>query len=858
MNITSITYKNINLGNTTPTDFLLGNVGDAILCTVLFTSTVNTFTSANLLFNLIQNSDITTATNPNRTKNLQTQNEQNYQGNISQVNASVNPLTLRVPKQASTIVAPTLTVINVAARTYQIQFVFFIAPYILPTNASGDVLTIPNWFNNAESLKPYLSITCYPNDLDTTILDSGSNYDNATLNAKFGNVGYFNEKFNGLAAPYELVSFVYSNSLVNLDPKQSCIGTAKVKTNVSSFDANTRVQLFVFELKEKADFVASQTFNQNQIADNTSIFAINSTVNSINGILNGCKAVINGADIDITFTIPANKIDTQFAVYAKVFENTTVASNPNYCNVLLKLDTPAAALFNPISIVNYIGTGYPIAFRYHTETTIANSPNHVKGFVGDWYQALFRVRENNNAEVQNISISVVRMSGEVLDSGFIINTANLPFATEQPYNLVSGDWRQQVSVIKVGSFYECKFAFIIREPWVAYNDIVLRVVVDGVQNGLTFGGDDYTFNSPEFILFDYELPINLPADAQAIGFTSPQSSKQFYLASNPAIIADFIIAGFDTLTQCKFRANNTNDLQATLPQLVAYLTLNFDNGAEETKQSIHSIWGVSDNCPFTQPAGGVAVFPKIEIIPFVFPATASDTAMVSANIIWDKVVELGYSNSKMKVTWRLDKILPLLYIERYLLHARGNNAVGNFQPYISFTSAFSDFLILDVLNSTTNINYKYSEDLVPNWAAITPVPKATVLNQISLGSGIFKIQICPDINIGLNECTMIFAITKEGIAPANSWSYNFGGSTISIDTVLGFDNLVQFTSVVGAGINTLYNIRLLNTTVWNNPVSFSLVNLNFDILALVPPNTPFELQIIDINNTNLTLNYIYV
>jgi hypothetical protein len=850
MNITSITYKNINLGNTTPTDYLLGNVGDSILCTVLFTSTVNTFTSANLLFNLIQNSDVTTAANPNRTKQLQTQNEQNYQGNITQVNASINLLTLKIPKQASTIVAPTLTVINTVAKTYQIQFVFFIAPYILPTNASGDVLTIPNWFNNAESLKPYLEITCYPNELDTTVLDNGSNYDNATINAKLGNVGYFNERFNGLSAPYELVSFAYSNSLVNLDPQQSCIGTAKVKTNVSAFDTNTKVQLFIFELKEKADFISSQTFNENQIADNTVVFSINTTVNSINGTLTNCKALINGANIDITFTIPANKIDTQFCIYAKVFENITVISNPNYCNVLLKLDTPAVALFNPISIVNYTGTSYPISFRYHTETTINNCPNHVKGFDGDWYQALFKVRQNNNAAVQSISISVVRLSGAVLDSGYIINTGTLPFNIEQPYNLVSGDWRQEVSIIKVGSFYECKFAFIIRENWIAFNDIVLRVVINGTQNGLTFGGDDYTYNSPEFILYDYELPINLPTDPQAIGFTSPESSKQFYLVSNPLIKADFIFAGFDSLTQCKFRASNTNDLQAVLADLVAYLTINYDNGAEETKQSIHSIWGVSDNCPFTQPAGGVDIFPKIEILDI-------ETAMVSANILWAKVVELGYSQSKIKITWRLDKKLPPLYIERYLLHARGNNAVNNFRPFISFTSAFSDFIIIDVLNTTTNINYKYSEDLIPNWNSISPVPKATVLNQIALGSGIFKIQVCPDINVGLSECTMIFAITKAGIAPANSLVYNFA-NTNSVDTILGFDNLVQFTSIVGATNNTIYQLRTdVNIEFADLPYIINIFALNFEI-SLLAPATSYEVLILDLYNNNLTINYFYV
>jgi len=850
MNITSITYKNNTFANVPPTDFLLGNVGDTIFCTVLFTTTVNTFTSANLLFNLIQNSDITTATNPNRTKQLQTQNEQNYKGNITQVNASINSLSLLNPKQASSITSPILRVLNTATNSYRLEFSFVIAPYILPTNASGDVLTIPNWFNNTESLKPYLSITCFTSELDTTILDSGTNYDNATLNAKLGNVGYFNERFNGLAAPYELISFIYDNSLVNLDSNQNCTATAKIKTNTSAFGPNTRFQLFVFELKEKADFVSSQTFNENQIADNTVVFGINTINNSLNGILTSCKALINGANVDISFTIPANKIDTQFAIYVKVFENITVASNPNYCNVLLKLDTPAATIFNPITIVNYSGASYPISFRYHTETTIANSPNHVKGFVGDWYQALFQIREQNNANVQNISISVVRMSGEVLDSGFIVNTGTLPFNIEQPYNLVSGDWRQEVSVIKVGSNYECKFAFIIREDWIAYNDIVFRVVVSGTQNSLTFGGNDFTYNSPEFILFDYELPINLPADAQAIGFTSPESSKQFYLVSNPTIKGDFIFAGFDTLLQWEFRAGNTNNLQAILADLVAYFTINYDNGAEETKQSIHSIWGVSDNCPFTQPAGGVAVFPKIEILDI-------ETAMISANVLWNKVVELGYSNYKMKITGRLDKKLPPLYIERYLLHARGNNAVNNFRPFISFTSQFLDFTIIDVLNATTNINYKYSEDLVPNWNAITAVPKATVLNQIALGSGIFKMQVCPDINVGLTECTMIFAITKVGIAPANSLIYNFA-NTKSIDTVLGFDNIIFITSIVNSTSDNVYQLRTDTSIEFANiPYIYTLANLNLAISVLLPA-TYYEILIIDLYNTNLTINYFYV
>lgn len=851
MNITSISYQIVAFPNLPATDYLLGNVADEILCTIDFTAIDNLWGNANLLFNLVPNSDNPTLNNPNRTKNLQTQTEVNLRGNVVQVNGSFNPLTLRNPPQGSTVKNCALTVIDTATFQYRIQFTFNIAPYITINDYVNGTLQYPTWLNNSESIKPYIEIKLYSTELTTVISDFTNNYDNPPVTAKLGNVGYFNERFNGLAAPYELVSFTFGNGSQPFSLTSDLNCKAVVKSNVSAFGPNTRFQLFIFEIADT--FFNDRDFNENQYLDNTVIFPLNTVIaNSLDGSVENILAIQNGANVDITFTIVPYRtgINQQVVIFFKVFEDINVVSNPVYCNVLTDVDEPTTTLTDPVTIVNFDDCLYPLTFRYHTETNVTNCPNHVKGFVGDWYQALFKVRTNTGAVVNSINVRVQRMSGEILDELFNVPTGSLPFQTEQPYNLQPGDWRQEVSVVQNGIFYECKFAFIIRENWFQFNDIVFRIIVSGTQNGLTFGGDDYTWNSPPFKLYDYELPINLITEPQAIGFTSPESSKQFYLVSNPLIKADFIIAGLDTLAQFKFRASNTNDLEAVLADLVAYFTINFDGGAEETKRSIHSIWGNGVDSPYTQPAGGVATFPKIEILDI-------ETAMTSVNILWDKLVELGFSAAKMKVTGRLDKKLPPIYLERYLLHSRGNNSVGNFRPFITLTSQIGDFLILDILTAANTFLYRYSEAVSPNWDFITPVPKETVIQQILLGTGNYKLQILPNIDVLYSEETCIFSITKTGIAPANTWSYNFANG-YSIDTVLGFDGKINISSIAGQSANsTFYNIRTNPNTAWGQPTAMNIATLNAAILAL-PANTPFEIQLVNISNNTLTLTYTYL
>lgn len=849
MTITQVRYKLEDFPNMPFTDFLLGNIGDRIRIEILFTAATNTFTAVNFLWNLRPNSDdITLNFNAaNRKRNLQTQTELNYFGTVTQVNGATNSLPIRNDKSAGEVFPPIFETVNTAAKQYKITWITTITPYLLPNNAANNTLSTPSFFLDNESLKPYFEITCFTSVLDTTVEDNGNNYSNPAT-AKNGNVGYFNEKFNNVAAPYELVSFSYDN-LTTLDANQDVLCTARIKTNTLPFAVTNSITLIIFDIT--STFVGSKSFNENQNLDGTIIINPNGVFsNSLFGRLTNVVTIIDNTDLVISFTIPANTSPNQFCIYAKVIQDITVASNPIYNNVLLKLDTPEAAVFEPVNLIPYPNAFYPLVFLYHYSDDIPTATfNHIKSFVGDWHQALFKVQPQNNAVMDTITAQVVTEDGDILDNIFTVSTASLPYQETRQFNLLDtvagGNYRQTNSVIKVVNDFECKAAFLIQEDWTSLNTVQFWVTINGTQNGLTF---TEVFKSPTFVLQTYEETLNSNTEPQALGYTTPPpGSKVFKLQSNPLVVSDFIFAGLDTTTECFFRDDNTNNLEVTNPnQLAAYITINSIDGTEETKQSIHSEWDISESSPFyEQPPAGVGRV----LIELISPPTPEKEAKITANIDWAKLQAL-YNTNKFKISWRLDKKQTnQFYFARHLLHTRGTNP--RFLPYIEFTDIIQDFTLIDVLGAANSVLYRFSEEVSPVWGSILAVPKATLLTQIAGATGVYKVQIVPNLKANLLEGTFVFQYVKTGVLTPSSWSYDFA-DTISSDTVIGFNEKISVTSISNA---PYMRVREDRTTDWNTlPLITTLLGLNNAIIATAGS---YEIQVINFSKTVLTINYIY-
>lgn len=203
------------------------------------------------------------------------------------------------------------------------------------------------------------------------------------------------------------------------------------------------------------------------------------------------------------------------------------------------------------------------------------------------------------------------------------------------------------------------------------------------------------------------------------------------------------------------------------------------------------------------------------------------------------------------------------YIQSIPVHVRGtstSNNIGNFYPHITIpiTDTFDDFDLVDGLGASVLVQYKFREGIAPSFDTLPLLDKAQLLTLFASRTGNCDIEIHPTLQSGLSEGTFRFEFIKFGIAPANSYSYNFGATTISLDTVILFLDRIQFTSIAGqSASSTFYNIRTSNLTIWTQPTAMNLATLNAAIL-LIPVNTPYEIQLINASQDNLTLTYTYL
>ncbi len=196
------------------------------------------------------------------------------------------------------------------------------------------------------------------------------------------------------------------------------------------------------------------------------------------------------------------------------------------------------------------------------------------------------------------------------------------------------------------------------------------------------------------------------------------------------------------------------------------------------------------------------------------------------------------------------------YIESISCHVRGIVG-GMFKPVIELNEKIDAFTLNLGFGVIISMLYKYSEAPVPNFDLLPTVTYTELLTLIANGSGNYKIQFNPTLLSGYNEATFRFEYDVFGVPSISSYPYSYA-LAISIDTVILFNNNIQFTSIAGQSANsTFYNIRTNAATVWVQPTPMNIATLNAAIL-LIAPNTPYEIQLINTYDNNLTLNYNYV
>lgn len=853
MIVSNIEYINELYGNLAPQPYIWGNIGDVVTMSLDVELQTAGAGFIEIYYNLIPNSQ-----NPYTTplaftidnsifKNVHTQAIQVFKGNLPTVNGGINNLT---PANPNNFYEGTFSVeaINVATRQYRFRASFNILPLVrkIDIDTINRTYKIPSYFGGNESLKGVFKINSKVTQIDPTILETS---ETINLSSFFnqGNIGYLNEQLNGLPANYSLVanSVQWQNGLTNLDSNQISTVRFQIKKASGSFVTTTSV---IVRATTPNDTFNTQKYFASQNYDSSFFGCNGAAFNGINGKLLNCSATINDDPtiIDVEVSFAPNSYSSNVALWVNIANDITTANFADYDsnNVWVLYTEQVPQLNDPVKLQRLGTANGRIAFLYHSDNNPATrSYNHVNaGFVLDWFQALTKIVPQNGAIVEQIQIQVKRQGGAVLDS--IVNTspASLPVNFERPFNLKSGDYRQQVNIIENGGNYEVKAAFKIQPAWFSLPDLVFAVIVSGSQNGLPFIVE---FRSPTFRMQTYELSLNDNTEPKALGYTVPTSSKKIFVDGEEV---SRIIIGKKNVIRYYFRDDNLNNLQATLADLVGYFTVNFANEPFATQYSIHSQWDINPASPWEETLGAAAGRVKIEII-------SIKEAYIEAVLDATKLVNIFGRQRQYAICGRLDRLDPPQYLERRLLHLRGNNSgQRNFRAFMSFTQGIQDFEVYDVLGSivTGSMRFKYSEAVSPNWEVLPLRTKEQLLQDIALGSGIYKVQLNPTIQSAYNEATFIFEYVASGIEPAISWSYNFA-NTISSDTVVGFNQKITISSFVGSSL--IARVRTSNNTDWNTTTVYtSIATLNAAISATT---NNYEIQFINFTKSTITINYTY-
>jgi hypothetical protein len=856
MIINSISYQNLRYENLPPQDYVWGNIGDVVRLELEIQLQTAGAGFIEIYYNLIPNSQnpyatpLSFAIDNSVFKNLHTQAIQVFKGNLPTIDTQILLLTPSNPNNFFEGVFQ-VEAINVASRIYKFIATYSIIPYVreIDIDTTSNTFKIPSYFGGNESLKGVFKINSKVTEINPTIIETSETI-NCSAFFKQGNIGYLNEKLNGLSANYSLVanSVAWQNGLTNIDSSQISTVRFQIKKGSGNFVSTTSI--FV-RTTTPNDTFNTQNYHTSQNYDLALLGANGAAANGLFGKLISCTATINADDaslLDCQVSFGVNTYGSNVAMWLNIANDVTTTNFANYDsnNVWVLFAEPTPQLNDPVQLQRLGNANGRISFLYHYDNNpSAQSFNHVNaGFVLDWFQALTKIVPQNGAIVEQIQLQVKRTNGAVLDS--IVNTTPdlLPVNFERPFNLLAGDYRQQVSVINAANEYEVRAAFKIQPAWFSFQDVVFAVLVNGSQNGLPF---NIEFRSPAFRMQTYELSLNDDTEPKALGYVG---SKKIFVDGNEV---SKIIKGKKNVIRFYFRDTNLNDLEATIDQLVGYFTVNFANEPFATQYSIHSEWHKNPASPWEETTGHTAGRVKIEII-------AINEATIEAVLDAEKLVSIFGEQRQYAICGRLDKKNPPQYIERVLLHLRGNNLGNrNFRPFMSFTESIDDFEVKDVLGAivTNSFLYKYSEAINPNWAILPSLTKVQLLQAISLGSGIYKVQVVPTIQALYTEATLIFEYIKSGLIPPQTWSYNFA-NTVSSDTLLGFDAKINIISITGAGALSYWKIRENNLTDWNSINGSLLSNISALNAAILATTGNYELQIINYNQSNITFNYTYL
>lgn len=254
------------------------------------------------------------------------------------------------------------------------------------TNLSSD--TVPARLNSINTYK-YVDSFTFGFDL----VGASSLIDNSPDS---GNVGYFNENFNGNASNYEIQTVAYSNAsgLDTIEITETNTVTFQIKNNLGAWSGGENL-IFLHQKLPTSSEYADKTDTYDEIWLTDTLTTTEGALAASSTIITNCTAAINGGDntlIDVSYDISyTSGQQTTMGVDAKFLLTVSVATqNLTFPDVidLVNLKIYGVSNYNTdVSglITNQQPTFYPMWDNYVGQL----SGSDINGWDGDYWGSLW-------------------------------------------------------------------------------------------------------------------------------------------------------------------------------------------------------------------------------------------------------------------------------------------------------------------------------------------------------------------------------------------------------------------------------------------------------------------------------------
>ena len=314
----------------------------------------------------------------------------------------------------------------------------------------------PSYFKGGSTLNYICQIDLGRNLLDVNNFES-------VQSSVIGNIGWFNENFNGLESNYSISSLAYDNTINALDLNVSTSVSIRISCNDASFTTDTLVNLgFIYLPENESDYQENnRLLNDNFCFDSKVVVTDNTNVNGDNfgtgrQVIKTVKSnLVDASNIDILFTIELgsayksiiNESDFKnYLLFIGVENYSLDADSKDRVNVLCDVNKFAIELAD-IELVKNEGTFF-IEHPYDTRSFGVNSLDiqPVDDVVcNSEFYIDFTDLENDNVLIKSVTPSLrLKKSGQsdvILESN-AINVDNSQIIVDGLYNIQNINFAQ--------------------------------------------------------------------------------------------------------------------------------------------------------------------------------------------------------------------------------------------------------------------------------------------------------------------------------------------------------------------------------------------------------------------------------